>query len=231
MENLTTRVSLILRLQDLRDAEAWDEFAVIYEPTLRSVIRRLGLNEFDSDDAFQEVMLKLSQVIHKWSPDKNNATFRGWLYRVARNTLINYLKSSKHLNELALVGFDLDGIAESKDEPLRSFVDLEFSRQVLIHVSRKVELEFTPTNWQAFWLSYAKRDSIENVAQKLCISKSRVYIARSRILHRLKREVELLAKNDWNDLCISSTRQLPNSHATQPELIENPPPRSKGGSE
>lgn len=73
----TTKVSLILRLQDASDADAWEQFVSIYHPLIWSVAKRLGISDEDANDACQNTLLRLSQVVHQWSPKKENSNFRG----------------------------------------------------------------------------------------------------------------------------------------------------------
>lgn len=200
MDAPTTQVSMILRLQNPRDAEAWDEFVLIYQPAVLKIASRLGLSDADANDACQEVMLRLSQVVNKWSPHAHDSSFRGWLYRVARNTMLQFLRNKK----LPMVPLASESAGGSREELVAPLVeengspfDVEFLRQVLRYVAEKIEGEFDPVNWSAFWLTYAKRQEISHVAERLEISVSRVYVARSRILKRLKREVERMTESDW----------------------------------
>src|SRR5437879_11778992 len=87
----STRVSLLLRLRDPQDHEAWMEFVTLYEPVTYRLLRRKGLQDADARDVMQELLLAVSRSIDRWDPAKERGSFRGWLRRVARNLVLNWL--------------------------------------------------------------------------------------------------------------------------------------------
>src|SRR6478735_7881689 len=88
----TTRASLLLRLRDSQDHAAWVEFVALYEPVTYRILRRHGLQDADAREIMQELFLAVSRNIDRWDPSKERGSFRGWLWRVARNLVINWLK-------------------------------------------------------------------------------------------------------------------------------------------
>src|SRR6478672_11321103 len=88
----STRASLLLRLRDSQDHEAWIEFVSLYEPVAYRLLRRHGLQDADAREVMQELFLAVSRSIERWDPAKERGTFRGWLRRVTRNLVINWLK-------------------------------------------------------------------------------------------------------------------------------------------
>lgn len=84
-----TRHSLIIKLRNPADATAWTEFLAIYEPLVYRLARLKGLQHADANDLCQEVFQAVARSIHGWEPGRGS--FRGWLSRIARNLLINFL--------------------------------------------------------------------------------------------------------------------------------------------
>src|SRR5262245_12375128 len=88
----TTRPSLLFRLRNPQDHEAWLEFVGLYEPVIYRLLRRNGLQDADAREVMQELFLTISRSIDRWDPSRERGTFRGWLRRVARNLMINWLQ-------------------------------------------------------------------------------------------------------------------------------------------
>ena len=77
-----TRNSLIARLVDIGDHEAWREFAELYDPFIYRQARRLGLQHADARELVQEVLISVSKAIRKFEIDPARGRFRTWLYAV-----------------------------------------------------------------------------------------------------------------------------------------------------
>src|SRR5258707_1260470 len=87
----TTRYSLLARLHDLQDEQAWIEFTEIYEPLVRRLARQRGLNNADAADLSQEVFHALAVAMERQLFDRENGSFRAWLFTIARNLAVNFV--------------------------------------------------------------------------------------------------------------------------------------------
>ncbi len=130
----STRASLLLRLCDSEDHEAWVEFVTLYEPVIYRLLRRHGLQDADARDVMQELLLAVSRSIDRWDPAKEGGSFRGWLRRVARNLVVNWLKQ-RGRRVVATGGPDLQSMLvmlPAADEPDTVEFDREL-RRTLFH--------------------------------------------------------------------------------------------------
>lgn len=195
-----TRPSLILRLRDPQDALAWSEFAEVYEPLVYRWARSMSMQDADAREATQEVMLRLARAVDMWKPD-SQGSFRGWLYRVARNIMLRHLEGlrrhPKGSGDTAQVRM-LHEMAAS-DEGSAVF-DTEFRRHVFAWATQKIRPDFEPLTWDAFWSTFVEQQSISDVSEHLGCSKGAVYIARSRVMKRLRETVQRQLDQDWADI-------------------------------
>jgi len=183
-----TRESLILRLPDTEDVAAWDEFAAIYEPLIYRLARAKGLQHADAQEVVQEVLLAVSRAVERWKPGEEFGRFRDWLFQISRNLVINQLTRRKHRSigsGDSKVAALLNGqCAPGPDES--QWFDLELRREIFHYAASRVKSQVTDSTWQAFWLSSVEQQPIRAVAARLHMTAGSVYIARSRVMAKLR---------------------------------------------
>jgi RNA polymerase sigma-70 factor (ECF subfamily) len=198
----TTRRSLVLRLRNLDDQVAWEEFVELYQPLVFRLARKSGLQDADAHDLCQEVFRAVATAIGRWDPDPARGRFRAWLSRIARNLIINFLARQAR----APRGSGLTSVQElledlpQEDERAQAEFALEFKRRAFHWAAERIRPEFTPATWQAFWRTGVEGRPVAAVAQELGLSPGAVYIARSRVLARLRDRVRLLAEETGIDV-------------------------------
>jgi RNA polymerase sigma-70 factor (ECF subfamily) len=193
MEPITRR-SLVLRLRDAGDQQAWAEFVDIYEPLIYRLARQRGLQDADAQDLTQEVFRAVAAAIERWDPDPAKGRFRAWLCRIARNLVVDYLAGQRRhpqgtgrssVQELLEAQPDSDPAADNE-------FAVEFKRRAFHWAAERVQAEFKLSTWQAFWRTGVENQPVAAVARELDMSEGAVYIARSRVLARLRKVVQEL---------------------------------------
>jgi RNA polymerase sigma factor (sigma-70 family) len=190
-----TRASLLVRIRDGRDQEAWRQFVQMYAPVVYGFARKRGLQDADAADVMQNVLRSVAGAASRLNYDPARGTFRGWLYTVARNKIFNFLEADRHklgrgsgdsgarARLDALAGPEW-GLAESWDE--------EYERNLAALAMQRVQGEVQPATWQAFWLTAVEGRSARETGEAIGMTSGAVYVARSRVLARLKEEVQRL---------------------------------------
>jgi RNA polymerase sigma factor (sigma-70 family) len=186
-----TRASLLVRLKDQADHEAWSEFAEIYSPVIYRLACRKGFQPADADDLVQQVLSAVARAVVRWEADPARAHFRTWLNRVATNAMINALtrgKPDRGSGESGLQEFLDDRPAG--DDAESQLVRIEHRREVFRWAARQIRPEFQSATWDAFWRTAVDGQDVDRVAIDLGLSHGSVYAARSRVMRRLKEKVQ-----------------------------------------
>lgn len=202
-----TRQSLLLRL-GTQSNDAWSEFLEIYEQAIVDYARRRGLQEADARDLTQDVMAAVTRKVDDWEPDPRRGSFRGWLFRVARNMVIDKVRAkARHVaasgdSRVAQI------LAEQPDnrEAESSIFWSDYRRKLMHWAALRIKPEVKESSWQAFWLTAVEGQNAEQVAKKLGMTAGAIYGAKFRIVSRIRKmvarldDVEAGDKDFLNDL-------------------------------
>ena len=193
----STHASLLLRLRDSQDHEAWLEFVSLYEPVTYRLLRRCGLQDADAREVLQDLLMAVSRNVDRWDPAREHGSFRGWLQRVARNLVINWLKQ-RGRRVTATGGSDLLAMLNmlpAAEGPETVEFDQELRRALFQRAAEQVRGEVQPATWQAFWETSIVGTSPAETAKKLGMTVGAVRVAKCRVLARLQAAVHEMEKS------------------------------------
>jgi len=177
------------RLRGAHDEGAWSCFVDLYTPLLFSWTRRCGETESDAADLVQEVFVTLVQTLPTFEYDRAGR-FRGWLRTLLLNKLRDRIRRKARLEkalEQRPVEVELPNIAEV-------FWEAEYQQELARQALRLMKAEFAPATWKACWDTVVEGRSPGEVARDLGISANAVYIAKCRVLRRLRHELSGLVE-------------------------------------
>jgi RNA polymerase sigma-70 factor (ECF subfamily) len=125
--------------------------------------------------------------------DPARGRFRTWLFRIARNLSINLLASRRHAQGSGDTG--VQALLEQQPGPNgdeSALFEREYKRELFGRAAARVRGQFRESSWQAFWRTSVEGEGVVEAAQSLGLSVGAVYIARSRVMARLREEIQRL---------------------------------------
>jgi RNA polymerase sigma-70 factor (ECF subfamily) len=191
----TTHLSLLVRIRDGSNVPAWQEFVQMYGPMIYAFARKRGLQDADAADLMQDVLRSVSGAIGRLEYDRNRGTFRSWLFTITRNKVLNFYAARKVRPQASGdsgTQRTIDGAADLHDAS--ELWELEYQRRLAQLAMDNIKSEFQDNTWQAFWMTAVEGAAAADVAKALGLSPGAIYVAKSRVLARLKAEVERLQK-------------------------------------
>lgn len=179
----STPVTLLERLRKTADQDAWKRFVALYTPLLYAWAQRAGCPEADVPDLVQEVLTLLVEKLPTFTYDPDHS-FRGWLRTVAHNRW----RSLQRRARLPVSGQELaDDLADP--HPPDPFWETDYRRELFGRALSLMQREFEPTTWRACLESVLHGKPAATVAQELGLTPAAVYVAKSRVLARLRQEL------------------------------------------
>lgn len=179
-----TPVSLLARLREPgQHADAWGRFVELYTPLLYAWARRAGLEEHDAADLVQDVLLILVRRLPEFRYDPG-LSFRAWL----KTILLNKWREKARTRVFA-IDRDANGEDVPVPDPLIALEEDEYARHLVGRALRILQADYQPTTWRAFWDHSVEGRPVAEVAVRHGVSVKAVYLARARILRRLREEL------------------------------------------
>jgi RNA polymerase sigma-70 factor (ECF subfamily) len=187
----TTRASLLVRLRDPGDGEAWRQFVRLYAPVVYAFARRRQLQDADAADLTQEVLGGIMKSARRLAYDPARGSFRAWLFTVTRNKLIDLRQRQRRGQGAG--GSSANEMFDRQPAPEDEAVwDEEFRRHLFATAAELIRGEFEEATWKAFWETAVSGRKPAEVAAELGLSVGAVYVAKSRVQARLKQRVSEL---------------------------------------
>lgn len=186
----TTSASLLERLHDRADSSAWGRLSELYHPLILGWLRRNGVRPDDADDVAQEVLIVVVRRFPEFEHNQRTGAFRAWLRAITVNCCRDFWRANR-LRPAAPGGSDFGGVLDQLADP-----DTESSKQWDrdhdLHVTRKlldlIRPQFEAATWEAFHRFAILGEPAAAVAAALGTTPNAVFIAKSRVLARLRDE-------------------------------------------
>lgn len=195
----STATSLLARAA-VRQPDAWDRMVSLYGPLVYRWCRRWGLQACDAENVGQEVFVRVASGLGDFHRDRSGDSFRGWLYRIARNCYVDHLRARDQA-ATGKGGSSTHEWIQQTPAPSPNYEEdpqLAGEDEVLLyrHVVEFIRGEFSERDWTAFCRVVVDGISPAAAAEELQVSVNVVYLARSRVLRRVREEFAGLMREE-----------------------------------
>ena len=188
----STSRSLLRRARE-HDAVAWEKLTAVYSPLVYQWCRRAGLQASDAADVAQEAFRSVAMGLDSFRKERPEDTFRGWLWTITRNKIRDHFRARAGrpgaqggtAAQLQLQQIPDEAPSDADDTTGQRLHSKLARRAVAV-----MQTDFEETTWQAFWLTAVDQRPPASVAEQLEMSSAAVYMAKSRVLRRLREELE-----------------------------------------
>ena len=182
-----TRASLLLRLRDSQDEEAWRQFVDRYAHVVYGYVRKQGLQDADASDVCQDVLAGVAGAVARLEYDPTKGAFRNWLFTIVRRKLANWRQA-----QAGRPGGSGDNAIQQLLEQHPAAAsgeaewEAEWQKRMFTWACEQARREHSTASWLAFWHTAVDGLSGKQAAEELGLSVAAVYHARGRVLSRLK---------------------------------------------
>ncbi len=183
-----TSVSLLDAVRQSRDEVAWQRMSEIYSPLIEKWLRRFSAPNQDIKDLVQDVLTVVVRKIDTFERQPRTGAFRAWLRNIARNCLLQFWREKK-ITPVARGDSDFQQVIEQlavETSELSQKWNQEYDEYVLKSVLNSIKGEFKEQTWEAFQGVTLDEKKPREVAEELDMTVNAVFIAKSRVLSRLR---------------------------------------------
>jgi RNA polymerase sigma-70 factor (ECF subfamily) len=183
MERVNTPSSLLECLRRPDGRQSWGRFVLLYTPLLYHWARRITPQDADAADLVQEVFLVLHRKLPDFSYDRHKS-FRSWLRTVLLNKWRDACRRTRTMPATS------DELEPAVPDTNLAVEEAEYRDYLVGRAFRLMRADFQPTTWQACWEHLVEGRPAAEVAAHLGLTVDAVYAAKSRVLRRLRQELD-----------------------------------------
>ncbi len=184
----STSLSLLDLLKNREDQGSWEVMVELYQPLIEKWLLRFGTPANDLEDLAQSVLLVVSNKLGAFKHSGNTGAFRSWLRSITRNCLLEFWRENK-IRPIATGNSSfqesLEQLADECSELSRIWQE-EYDQEVLKSLLKRIQDDFQQQSWEAFRRVAIEGIAAKEVAQQLGITVNSVFIAKSRIMNKLR---------------------------------------------
>ena len=185
-----TRTSLLLRARQ-GDEDAWRRLVDLYRPLVYAWLVRHQVATQDAEDLTQDVLAVVIKELGRFEHAGRPGAFRAWLRTILINQVRHFLRGQRHRLALGSPQPGSDWLEQLADphSGLSQQWDQEHDQQLARRFLAIIQAEFNAATWQVFQMLVLEDRPAAEVAQQLGLTRNAVYVAKARVLARLRAEL------------------------------------------
>ena len=191
-----TRRSLLSRLKDWDDQEAWRKFYDTYRRLIFSTAIRAGLDESDAEEVVQETVAAVSKKMKDFKYDPATASFKTWLQTLTRRRIADQFR--KQGRRVATV--DLPLASDTATDPIEKIADpaslepdacweKEWEENLIAASIERIKQQVSPQSFQIYDYHVLQNNTVAQTTRALGVSAPQVYMAKHRVGRLLAKQV------------------------------------------
>lgn len=183
---IETRATLLERVRDPSDLDAWAEFVSNYEPLITAYVRKSGITSQDAPDIVQMVLTRLVTALPRFHLDHQQGRFRTWLWQITHSVL-----TDSQRRDAARVRAEknwLDHLPALTSDSSPVDWDMLYHQRILEIVLKRISETAMPTSWACFYGRILENRPAAQIAAELGLSVNAVYVNASRLLTRVRED-------------------------------------------
>lgn len=185
-----TTTRLLDALREPANEPAWTHIDARYRPVVAGLARRLGLSGADADEVAQHTLAEFVRAYREGRYDRGKGRLSSWILGIARHATLHALRDARRARTPGA-----DALADVPDEhALRSIWADERDRAILARAMGMLrdESSLDDRTLLAFDLVALRAVPAAEAAAQCSMSVEQVYVAKSRVVRRLRELVEEL---------------------------------------
>ena len=176
-----TRSSLLSRVRDLNDRDGWAEFDRLYRPLLVEYAQRRRIGVEDAEEVAQQC---LTVIVGRIGDFQRSHSFRGWLRRMVEHKVADLLEQRIRARP---IDSRVIGNRPARDESPEALWRQQWNRAHLHYLMARLADDFAEHTLQAFALYVLHDRSVDDICRMLGMTPNQVYVAKSRVLARVRK--------------------------------------------
>ena len=195
MSDWITNATLLQRVKNQYDDKSWDEFNDYYRPYIYMIVKGLNMRHHDAVELTQLILIKTWKNLPNFEYDPDKGCFRGWLRRVAVNSVRNYVVTKAYKQE------SLDALEEKEghiyceeeftESEIEKVADREWGNYIFEMAWENVKDKFND-KIQAVYEELLQDIDPEKIAENIGVKRNTVYVYRKRVNEKLFKEIRRL---------------------------------------